>query len=99
MKKRIKLIPFNKDNKYIEGVEIELESRQDILKDFVVISCKNKSTIERLKMDIEALQNDLKLNDKLIIFNYYENPEDKIEFFILQEDVPKLTADDNSFIL
>lgn len=99
--KRINLIPFNKEVKHLEGseIQIDIETKPDFLKDFIVISCADKKTIERLKADIEALKSDLNLENKLIIFNYCETPSEKIDFFMLKEEDLTLTVNSASFII
>lgn len=87
--KAFRLVPFNKSKEEIPLKEnrfyVDIEQNPDYWKDVVIVSSKNKKELEELHKDFTSLKTNPLFENKFLIFNHYENDEDRIEFFILQQ--------------
>jgi hypothetical protein len=87
--KAFRLIPFNKEKQEIplktSMFYVDIEENQEYWKDVVIASSKDKVKLEEFQKDIAQFKNHPKFAKKFMIFNWYENDDDKIEFFVLKE--------------
>lgn len=87
--KAFKLMPFNKDKEEIplktSMFYVDIEENPEYWKDVVIISSKDKEKLEEFQKDIVNYKNNPKFAKKFIVFNWYQDENDKLEFFVLQE--------------
>lgn len=89
MKKAFKLIPFDSNKEQIPLKEnlfyVDVEKKPDYWKDVIIISSQNLEEMKLIQEGLSQLKNNDKFKDKFIILNYYENQNEKINYYVLEE--------------
>lgn len=89
MTKAFKLIPFDNKKEQIPIKEslfyVDVEAKPDYWKDVVIISSQNLDEMTQISKELQNLKNDERFKNKFVILNHYTTPEEKIQYYVLEE--------------
>lgn len=89
MIKAFKLIPFDNKKEEIPIKEslfyVDVEAKDDYWKDIIIMSSSNLGEIREIGENMQSLKNDPRFKDKFIILNHYNNEDEKIKYYVLEE--------------
>lgn len=92
--KAFKLVPFTKTKEQIPLSErifyVDTQESPEYWKDIVIISSSDFDGLSELHQNMAALKDHPKFKNKFVMINHHKNPEDKIEYMILEELAGKI---------
>lgn len=89
MIKAFKVIPFNSSKEEIPLREnmfyVDIEQRPDYWKDVIIISSQSIDSLKQIQENLSQVKQHPIFKDKFVIINHYNNLDDKVNFYVLEE--------------